>query len=152
MCLGCRGDRSWKRNHCGTTACDLVNRCKSTYKCRQCEGNNYFLYLVQPNTQAIGNLLIIYAQVLAESYRQWNGNITTHRLSRCLQIRSWQIHSLSNIQIRILSGHRIHFPPNTGNRKAQKLTEKSFKRGSIRRDCANLPHSYKRMIPTHNSP
>jgi len=33
-----------------------VNRCKSTYKCRQCKGNHHSLLLVQPNPQACGNL------------------------------------------------------------------------------------------------
>jgi len=33
-----------------------VNRCKSTYKCRQCKGNHHSLLHVQPNPQASGNL------------------------------------------------------------------------------------------------
>jgi len=33
-----------------------VNRCKSTYKCRQCKGNHHSLLHVQQNPQAGGNL------------------------------------------------------------------------------------------------
>ncbi|XP_043947289.2 uncharacterized protein LOC122817906 [Drosophila biarmipes] len=40
-----------------------VNRCKSTFKCRQCKGNHHTLLHLQPNPQAIGNLAQIEEQV-----------------------------------------------------------------------------------------
>ncbi|XP_050745964.1 uncharacterized protein LOC122818774 isoform X4 [Drosophila biarmipes] len=59
-----------------------VNRCKSTFKCRQCKGNHHTLLHLQPNLQVIGNLAQIEEQ---DEHNISASNSNTATLSHLVQ-------------------------------------------------------------------
>ncbi|XP_070853475.1 uncharacterized protein [Drosophila suzukii] len=107
-----------------------VNRCRSTYKCRQCKGNHHSLLHVQPNTQASGNLAQIAegdeqnlsasntnsvtlshvaqgagTQKVAESPHLWSANISTLEVFKDLQLADTHFNANTPVDILLGSEH-----------------------------------------------